>query len=60
MEAIVNLIVNNGIGVVCVGYIIYFVNTTMKQLTENQEKTNLILQSVTDRLEKIEEKLDKK
>lgn len=59
MEEFINLIVNNGIGVVCVGFILYFVNTTMKKLTENQEKTNIILQSLTDRLESIEKRLER-
>ena len=59
MEEFINLIFNNGIGVVCVAFILYFVNTTMKKLTENQEKTNLILQSLTDRLESIEKEIRK-
>ena len=32
MQDLINLIVNNGIGVVCVGYLIYFQNTTMKEI----------------------------
>ena len=31
MVDIVNLITNNGIGIVCVAYLIYFQNTTMKE-----------------------------
>lgn len=34
MEEIVNLIVNQGLGVACVGYLIYFQNTTMKQMLD--------------------------
>lgn len=32
MEELVNLLVNNGIGVACVGYLIYFQSTTMKEI----------------------------
>lgn len=60
MSDIINLIVNNGLGVVCVAYLLYFQSTTMKNLTENQNKTNLILESITNRLEQLEEKIDKK
>lgn len=59
MESIINLIVNNGIGVVCVGYMIYFQATTLKAIEENQQKTNALLQTMTDRLEKLEEKIKK-
>ena len=60
MSDIINLIVNIGLGVVCVAYLLYFQSTTMKDLTENQNKTNLILESITNRLEQLEEKIDKK
>lgn len=60
MNDIINLLVNNGLGVVCVAYLLYFQSTTMKDLTENQEKTNLLLESMTNRLEQLEEKIDKK
>ena len=60
MSDIINLIVNNGLGVVCVAYLLYFQSTAMKDLTENQNKTNLILESITNRLEQLEEKIDKK
>lgn len=51
MEEIVNLIMNNGLSVICVAYLIYFQLTTLKQLTET-------LQYVGERLTKIETKLD--
>lgn len=60
MSDIITLIVNNGLGVVCVAYLLYFQNTTMRKLTENQDKTNLLLESMTNRLEQLEEKIDKK
>lgn len=53
MEDLINLAVNNGIGVVCVIYLIYFQLTTMKEMQE-------ILSSINTRLTVIEEKIDKK
>lgn len=56
MPDIINLIINNGIGVVCVAYLIYFETTTMKDLTKNQEKTNDLLEKMTYRIENIEKR----
>lgn len=47
MEEIMNYIINNGIGVVCVAYLIYFQNTTMKEML-------CTLKSIDTRLTKIE------
>ena len=49
MEEILNYIINNGIGVVCVAYLIYFQNTTMKEML-------VTLRSIDTRLTKIEVK----
>lgn len=35
MSDLITLITNNGIGVVCVAYLIYFQNTSMKEQTKN-------------------------
>lgn len=45
MEEIIKLIVDNGIGIVCVGYLIYFQSTTMKKIQENMADmvTTLVL-----------------
>ena len=56
MTEIINFIVSNGIGVVCVAYLIYFQSTTMKDLSKNQEKTNDLLEKMTFRIENIERK----
>lgn len=56
MQELINLLVNNGIGVVCVAYMIYFQSTTMKKLTENMEENNKVLQSIDLRLTEIEKK----
>ena len=59
MSDIITLITNNGIGVVCVAYLIYFQATTMKDMnkTLTDISTNLIM--INERLEKIEEKKGK-
>lgn len=53
MEEIINLIATNGIGVVCVAYLIYFQSTTMKEMLHT-------LGTINERLTIIEEKLEKK
>ena len=60
MEDMVNIIVNNGIGVACILYFMYFNSTSLKTMTEtmNEVKQSLIL--FNERLENIEQKLDKK
>lgn len=47
MENVINLLTNNGIGIFCVGYIIYFQENMVKTLIENQNKTNKILQKIS-------------
>lgn len=56
MNELINLITNNGIGIVCVAYLIYFQSTTMKDMSDTlmQISTNLI--KINERLEKIENK----
>ena len=49
MENIINLLMNNGIGVVCVAYLIYFQNTTMKEILKT-------LKLIDKRLTRIEVK----
>ena len=56
MNELINLITQNGIGIVCVAYLIYFQTTTMKDMnkTLTSIQTNLIL--INERLEQIENK----
>lgn len=49
MEELIKLIVDNGIGVACVGYLIYFQSTTMKEMLQ-------ALNSIDKRLTVIEER----
>lgn len=46
MEDLVNLITNNGIGIVCVAYLIYFQSTTMKQMLDTLTNMNVRLSAI--------------
>lgn len=60
MEELVKLIVDNGISVISVGFMIYYILTTSKE--NNKIMTNMIttLQSISDRLEILEKSMLKK
>ena len=47
MDEVIKLIVDNGLAVVCVGYLIYFQSTTMKEILKT-------LGSINERLTIIE------
>lgn len=49
MEEMVKLLVDNGLSVICVAYLIYFQSTTMKQMLNT-------LNSIDKRLSIIEER----
>lgn len=51
MQDLINLMINNGIGVVCISYLIYFQATTMKEMLKT-------LESINTRLIKIETKIE--
>lgn len=59
MEDMVNIITQNGIGIVCVAFMIYFISTTLKEnnkildeiqktLVSIQTTLNLLMQRVED------------
>lgn len=52
MDALIKLIVDNGLSVVCVAYLIYFQSTTMKSMLGT-------LNSINERLSVIETKIDR-
>lgn len=60
MDEIINMIVNNGLGVVCVAYMIYFQATTMKDMMRNQEAVLKSLEGMNHRLDLIESKIEMK
>lgn len=66
MEEIVELITNNGIGVVCVCFMIYFISTTLKdnnKVLDEIQKTLISIQTtlnmLTNRVDNLEENIDK-
>ncbi len=56
MEELMNLIVNNGIGVVCVAYLIYFQSTTMKEMLGTLNSINNRLTAIEITLEQEDKK----
>jgi hypothetical protein len=57
MIDLINVLTQNGIGVVCVAYLIYFQSTTMKNMNEILSKMQIALESISDRLENVESKI---
>lgn len=67
MEDLINIITQNGIGVVCVAFMIYFINTTLKSnnetLIEIQKALVGIQTTLTDlttRINEVEQKVTSK
>lgn len=67
MENLINLITQNGIGVICVAFLIYFINTTMKdnnKILDDIQKTlvaiNGNLTTLSTRVDKLEDKISRK
>jgi uncharacterized protein YoxC len=66
MEEIVELVTNNGIGVVCVCFMIYFISTTLKdnnKVLDEIQKTLVSIQTtlnmLTNRVDTLENNIDK-
>ena len=60
MNDIINLISNYGIGIVCVAYLIYFQNTTMKQMLETLSGINTRLTLIEETLKNSKKRSKKK
>ena len=67
MEDLINLITQNGIGVICVAFLMYFINTTMKdnnKILDDMQRTlvaiNTNLTTLSTRVDKLEDKISKK
>lgn len=60
METLIKLITENGIAIVCVGYMIYFNLTTMKDMDKTLTTMTATLQSISDRLEILEKSMLKR
>lgn len=66
MENLIEVLANNGIGVLCVFFLAYFINTTMKdnnKILDEVQKTLVSIKTTLDiqnkRIEKIEDKVEK-
>ena len=58
MSDLIQLIVNNGIGVVCVAYLIYFSATTMKEMNKTLGNINTRLEMMNQDIEEIKNKIN--
>lgn len=59
MQDLIQLIVNNGIGVVCVGYMIYFQLTTMKEMNKTLTEITTNLKLMNEDITEIKNKIEK-
>lgn len=59
MNDLINLIVNNGIGVVCVAYMIYFQSTTMKEMNKTMNEVSTSLKLMNQDIEEIKNQISK-
>lgn len=59
MNELINLIVNNGIGVVCVAYMIFFQFTTMKDMNKTMTEVSTSLKLMNQDIEEIKNKINK-
>lgn len=57
MNDLIQLIVNNGIGVVCVAYMIYFQMTTMKDMNKTLNEMTSTLKLMNQDIEEIKNKV---
>ena len=56
VKTIIDYIVQNGLGVVCVLYMIYFQNTTMKEMLNTLTSINTRLSIIEDKMEREHKK----
>lgn len=57
MQDLIQLIINNGIGVVCVAYMIYFQLTTMKEMNKTLTEITTSLKLMNQDIEEIKNKV---
>ena len=55
LQSLVELFVNNGLGVLCVAYMIYFQNTTMKEMSSLLMNISINIEKINERLSNLEE-----
>ena len=66
MEELINLITQNGIGVICVAFLMYFINTTSKENTkvlgeilQTLASINANMTTLSNRVDKLEDIINK-
>ena len=52
VKTLIDYVVQNGLGVVCVIYMIYFQNTTMKEMLNTLTSINTRLSIIEDKMER--------
>lgn len=55
LQSLVEIFVNNGLGVLCVVYMIYFQNTTMKEMSSLLMNISINIEKINERLSNLEE-----
>lgn len=67
MQDLINLITQNGIGIVCVGFLIYFINSTMKdnnKILDEIQKTLVAIQTTlalqSNKISELESQINRK
>ena len=58
MEELINIITQNGIGVVCVGFMIYFISTTLKDNNKVLDEIQKTLVSIQTTLTMMTSRVD--
>jgi len=58
METIVELINNCGFPIACVIAMGYYVNTTVKELTQTIANNTNVMEKIADRLDRLEDKVE--
>ena len=60
MKEIADLIMNYGLGIICIVYFMYFNSTTLKAITDtmNEVKQSLVL--LNEKIENLENRLNKR
>ena len=56
MKDIADLIFNYGVGIACVVYLIYFQNTTMKEMLQTLTNINTRLTAIETKIDEIDDK----
>lgn len=54
IKALIDIIVQNGIGIACVIYMIYFQLTTLKEMSGTLNNMNTSLELLNERMENLE------